>query len=510
MNKKAIATRSSSKKGRQTPRSKVKAASDELKEVSAFPSKAFFVEMLTRDIELEAAILDLLDNSLDGVLRKLKENTKHDAQGNGKKHSDADNEKKYKGFWAHIEFNKNFFRISDNCGGISRDILKSAFRLGSPNLEQDKDLPTVGLYGIGMKRAIFKMGKSCTVTTRHGKEAYRIEISPEWMENDELWKLDVEKLDATGLTEGTIIEVRHLRDAVSRVFDTETNVAFVNDFQNEVSETFSYIIHKGLTVTVDKTSIKAKSLHLRLMEDPSTKSKIAPFLYEGKVNDVDVKLVVGLYRSIPTEQEAEEINKGEEKNKKENAGWTIICNDRVVLYNDTTHVTGWGEATVPRYHSQFIAIAGIVRFDSVHPEKLPLTTTKRGINLNSETYATVKNLMREGLKHFTNFTYKWKSDSQERREIYKQTKSVEAFDVFNHIDEGQWTKAKKEGGRKFVPKLPAPSQDSTDKVIRFSRPQAEIETVSTYLFEEPDAAPPKVGEECFDRFLAKAEAEFDE
>ena len=37
--------------------------------VSAAPVKSFFVYMLTRDIRLEDAILDLLDNCVDGILR---------------------------------------------------------------------------------------------------------------------------------------------------------------------------------------------------------------------------------------------------------------------------------------------------------------------------------------------------------------------------------------------------------------------------------------------------------
>ena len=36
------------------------------------PTKEFFVGMLTRDIELSDAILDLLDNCLDGVVRQKK------------------------------------------------------------------------------------------------------------------------------------------------------------------------------------------------------------------------------------------------------------------------------------------------------------------------------------------------------------------------------------------------------------------------------------------------------
>ena len=40
--------------------------------VDATPVKSFFVEMLTRDIELVDAILDLLDNCVDGILREKK------------------------------------------------------------------------------------------------------------------------------------------------------------------------------------------------------------------------------------------------------------------------------------------------------------------------------------------------------------------------------------------------------------------------------------------------------
>jgi hypothetical protein len=36
----------------------------------AYPSKAFFIEMLTRDITLSDCILDLLDNSVDSLITK--------------------------------------------------------------------------------------------------------------------------------------------------------------------------------------------------------------------------------------------------------------------------------------------------------------------------------------------------------------------------------------------------------------------------------------------------------
>ena len=37
--------------------------------INAEPTKSFFVDMITRDISLEQAVLDLVDNSVDGAMR---------------------------------------------------------------------------------------------------------------------------------------------------------------------------------------------------------------------------------------------------------------------------------------------------------------------------------------------------------------------------------------------------------------------------------------------------------
>ena len=108
--------------------------------------------MLTRDIELVDAILDLLDNCVDGILRQ---------RGN------SSGETPYKGFKAAIKFDEKSFSISDNCGGIPWSLHNYAFRMGKEREDRDSDLPTVGVYGIGMKRAIFKIGKHCSILTQN-------------------------------------------------------------------------------------------------------------------------------------------------------------------------------------------------------------------------------------------------------------------------------------------------------------------------------------------------------
>ena len=100
---------------------------DRCKTVDASPVKSFFVEMLTRDIELVDAILDLLDNCVDGILRK--------------KGFDS-SETPYKDFKAEIEFDANSFSITDNCGGIPWDLRNYAFRMGKEERQRDSELPT--------------------------------------------------------------------------------------------------------------------------------------------------------------------------------------------------------------------------------------------------------------------------------------------------------------------------------------------------------------------------------
>jgi hypothetical protein len=363
-----------------------------------------------------------------------------------------------------------------------------------------------------MKRAIFKIGRSCTVITRHADKAYRVVITPEWMSDDDDWRLDLEEIASDNLEKGTVIEIKDLRNEVSGEFDTKKNIAFDDDFQRLVSTHYSYIIHKGFNVEVNENTIRARELHLRFADEVSGKNKLAPFIYQGKIDNVNVDLVIGLYRNVPTTSEIEEMEKGKGATyRREDAGWTVICNDRVVLYNDTTYLTGWGEGQVPKYHTQFIAISGVVRFYSNNPKDLPLTTTKRGINLNSELYSKVKNIMRDGTKHFTDFTYKWKSNSEERKQIYANTISIEPLEAFNLVKPKEWAPSRKFGGKLFVPKLPTPKEEGDpNRVINFKRPQSEISKVAEYLFQDSDAAPARVGEKCFDDYYALAKSELPE
>ena len=453
--------------------------------VNAAPVKSFFVSMLTRDIKLEEAILDLLDNCVDGILRSKQ----------------VKSDKPYDGKWAEISFDGCTFEIADNCGGIPGDLSKYAFRMGrDPKRELDAK-GVVGVYGIGMKRAIFKMGKSCEITTRSGNDEYEVSITPEWVEDEDDWNIPVSPKSTSMKEDGTIIIVRDLYNGITARFE-EDQESFQAALLDIISSHYAFIIDKGFKVTVNGKVVKSRWRGL-LFADPQTKSDkaIQPFIYRAKTDKgVEVFVAVGFTMPIPSQDEV--IDEQDEKRySAEEAGWTVICNDRAVLYCDRTELTGWGEAGIPRYHGQFIAISGIVEFRCDNPAELPTTTTKRGVDASSVLYLQVKNKMREGMKLFTDYTNRWKGRAEETRVQFAVGKPLSLAETKAKASDLKFNSATRSipGASQYRPPLPAPRQPNPrSRRISFTKEVDEIAIVAEHLFGDAQAKPSDVGEKCFD------------
>ena len=117
--------------------------------------------MITKDISLEDCILDLIDNCLDGARKAKHSATAGAAVGD------------YAGFRAAVEFDANRFQIADNCGGINiSEAIDYAFHFGRRLDAPVEGDYSIGLYGIGMKRAIFKMGNKIDIYSSTQDEAF--------------------------------------------------------------------------------------------------------------------------------------------------------------------------------------------------------------------------------------------------------------------------------------------------------------------------------------------------
>lgn len=459
--------------------------------VSTEPLKPFFVDMLTRDIDLEDAILDLLDNCVDGVIRSVSDST-------------LTSELPYTGRHAEIVLSRKEFIIVDNCGGIPLKRLNYAFAIGKGPSPEDLKRPTVGTYGIGMKRAIFKMGRDAVVETVSGHSAFRVNFAPGWFKDEKNWDVPVRYTKIDLDSPGTRIVVRQLVPHVAKQLGS---ASFQEDLRERIATQYAFILNKGFSVSLNGIPVEPRPIRLRFA-DPSEKGGVRPFLFRRDHQGVSVFLAVGFTAPIPSQDEANSES-GEPplgRYRSIDAGWTIVCNDRTVVYADKTMLTGWGDSDVPRYHPQFIAIAGIVEFRSNDARKLPTTTTKRGIDASSDLYLEVKNKMREGLKLFTSYTNRWKSHEvqAEGKRLIEDAEPL-SFSQLRTMKTVRYSPVSKMHGEQYKPSLPVPKRKHAETIrISFERPEREVQKVAAYLLGDRRAPASSVGNACFEEVLREA------
>jgi hypothetical protein len=460
-------------------------------DIAASPTKSFFVSMLTRDIDLQDAILDLLDNCVDGIVRS--------------KRGNLSGEKPYDKFRAKITATSERFVIEDNCGGIPRKLAEEvAFRMGRLSGKSEK-LETVGIYGIGMKRAIFKMGKRAVVRSEHDGKAFQVAITPEWLQDESSWQLTSEEVKPTG-TPGTAITVTELYDPIRRDF-TNADSPFLENLYGMIAENYSVIIGKGFSVELNGEPVKRVEFNLLVSKSNRGQDKkhaINPYVYKGKIRDVEFEVVVGFYRPPLTEEDIEKENEAPRADLSQ-AGWSVICNDRLVLRSDKTAITGWGTGGVPRFHNQFSSISGVVTLRSTDPAQLPLKTTKRGIETSSDVYYRLLDSMREGTKQFTDYTNRWKGKLDETKNQFADAEPLPAAQIPKAVTAGLKPKSNLPpdvAAAVYKPTLPQPDKAESDKVkIVFTRPVTEVRAVAKSLLDDEEAKPAEVGDACFQAAL---------
>lgn len=364
----------------------------------ADPTKEFFIDMITRDIGLDECIFDLLDNSIDGASR-----CRHPSTG-------------LKGYSANISVCKDSFSIRDNCGGMKlEDAKEYAFHFGRRADAPNDTEGSIGLYGIGMKRAIFKMGKNICIrsaTEAKPEEAFQVDIDVEkWAAADD-WDFVLQQIDAPDFV-GTWIDIEGLKEGVGAEFHDEI---FVTDLRRDIGRYYSFFIEEGFLITVNGVPVKQHVYGVRASDE------IAPFVdeYEDKESGVKVRVVSGL-AGLPPDDVSDPANAGRDTS---NWGWFVVCNNRVVLAGDKTSKTVWGDGAFPAWHPQYNGFMGVVFFDSVAPGKLPWTTTKRQIDETVPVYRRAVVRMRDATRSYLDYTNARKASLEEAREKEESTSYV--------------------------------------------------------------------------------------
>ena len=331
-------------------------AEDKLK-VNAIPAKSFFVTMLIKDITLRDAIGDLVDNAVDAIKANA---------------VNIDDLSSYK---VIVNLTENEFSISDNGQGMSTDVARTtAFNFGKA-AEHKLIEKSIGQFGIGMKRAFFKIGSKISVHSVTKESLFDINIDvPVWLGINE-WEFTFNEGTLQENTpqkehSGFSVRISELSDDAKASF---VDQKFITQLQNEIEYEHMLNIGKGLTIEINGYKLKKTNVALVYNDE------IKPTYWENITDDLTIRIMAGI--STKSEEEG---------------GWYVFCNDRLILAKDKSANTVWTGSKgdgVSLWHAQYHRFRGFVFFEANDSSKLPWNTTKTGMDMDSPVYKTVRGQM---------------------------------------------------------------------------------------------------------------------
>jgi len=366
-------------------------------EANANPEKRFFIDLLTRDISLEDAILDLIDNAVDSLIRTRE----IDPYKNLIQPNDVSAEPLAE---IGINFTSQKFKIIDNCGGIPfRNAQRDVFRFGHPDPHKRASL---SVFGIGMKRAIFKIGRHIEIKSHATDSGFIMKLDVDNWLGDETtdWKIPIEQVvgEQDHSKAGTKIVISRLRKEVATL---TANPTFENRLKTLIKESYPFYLGKYMRVFVKNEEVEGVDLSF------AESQYIKPARETWEDGNVKAIMICGL---LPREEGGTWAYK--------KSGWYLVCNGRIIVHADKTTLTGWG-GLLPQFMPKHRGFLGIVFFKSDHPEELPWKTTKRGVNSESAVFIRALKRMIPASRSVIQFQNKmYRSDGDEEpREEYRDS-----------------------------------------------------------------------------------------
>ncbi|WP_055667203.1 ATP-binding protein [Desnuesiella massiliensis] len=351
------------------------------KKIDAGPTRDFIVKTITKDIRIEAAIFDLIDISINAA-------------------ETLANPKRLHQYYVSLKINNSEFEISDNCGGISKDkVWGDALKIGS------SDAYTGG-HGIGLKRAFLKFGKDIKILSNRNDYSCRVNIDVELWGKRNNWDIDINEVKYNkDLPQGLIINVSNLYDDIKRNFSNNT---FINNLIREIEVRYRYKLQSGFNIIINGQFAKLSSIEGDKVTETSYKV----------INSMNVKII--LYNNVFTKAN----------------GWDIVINGRVVIERDKSEKTLWRKKLITRGCS-YEKFVGEVIIEGDNIKKLPVWSTKDGIDINSKAYENILDYMYYIVEQHRAEFKKPKVNIQYCRSLHLVETLKDYFDVVTAKDVGE-------------------------------------------------------------------------
>jgi hypothetical protein len=335
-------------------------------EVSFLPDPDYLISGLTSDVTTLECIYDLIDNSIDAARNViLKTNKLKDQFGLPSS---------YSGYTVELTLSPEAIKISDNCSGIDKAILATkTFTIGN----RSKHPYGIGHYGVGLNRAIFKLGKKVNLITDNGEDKLLLKFSDEDVRK--AIQKEIAIMASLRPTGGESINVITIDDINAEVASDLSSNIWLKSATEEVRTRYGIFTKKGLRITINSIEVGTFGPSIR---DPKFLEKQEREFRSSK--GVNVYIEAGLHQDYKIKgiDKDHSLAKSNLKNLTSEYGWYIVCNDRIILVADKTVTSGWTTS----WHNEYHGFLGWAYYVSEDPALLPWDSKKTGINTHNDAH----------------------------------------------------------------------------------------------------------------------------
>ncbi len=336
----------------------------EVDRINATPSKRLFLSIIA-DYDLNRSICELVDNGLDVWVR------------GGRAKAVSIN--------ITLDEVQQSIQVSDDAGGVAKAELP--FIVGPGLTATNPADETIGLFGVGTKRAVVALAQDIRIKTRHSTDkSFEVDIDDSWLAEDD-WELPVYEVDP--LPAGsTTVELQKLRVQI-----LPEKIAQLRD---HLRSTYAQFLRDdAVRITVNKQPVAPQ-----FFENWAYPPKYPPRRYNGKLQTTDygvvnVEAIAGLSReSSPAAGEY---------------GIYLYCNDRLVARALKSFDVGFtrGLAGLPHPKVSLTRVLVQLRGDA---RAMPWNSSKSDINTKHEVFIALREWLVQVVKYYASLSRIWVGD----------------------------------------------------------------------------------------------------
>lgn len=324
----------------------------------------YLIRGLSSDISTMECIFDLIDNSIDAARNEiLSKPSSKDVRGLPAS---------YAGFHIDVRLSDVDVIVSDDCSGMNEyDLTNRAFRTGA----KSQHPYGIGHFGVGLKRAIFKLGKSVDLRTDNGAGRFHFDFT----EANVLEAGDNPLFAARAISSGKKGNSLKISDLHLDVAADIGSTQWINELSDNLHRRYGIFSTKGLEIRLNGQLIKPFGPAVRTVD-------VGPVKYRNELmqtpSGVRIFAEAGLHEGYRIKALEADCDESRHRLISGEQGWYVVCNDRIILVADMSERTGWTTG----WHNEYAGFLGWVHYVAEDPELLPWDSKKSGVNASSDAH----------------------------------------------------------------------------------------------------------------------------